>query len=342
MRKTYLILIGLILSGLKGYSQQYHPMLDSVNNWRYMTTNFLVVSPPPHRHALYPCGYPDYSETERYTTNDTLITGKTYKKLKSLSSGCLYGYMREDTASRKIFFMDNILNPELLLYNFSMGVGDTLTIRFPYSPYYASGVYQVDSILNIHIQAGNRKAFYLSNHASSGKPLVWVESLGNLVDVIYPLTTFQDGGNPYFQNCQGAQHQFIRFLICFDHANKVYYDSCAWQEALHNSCLSVQDTCNYGDICTGIQEMKTLTSLSLYPNPAGSRVTLRIEVTQTDEFELCIRDVSGRQVMEVLPLGKIQPGEQDKEVDVSALDKGMYFLEVRNKTGSTFLKLILK
>jgi len=305
-----------------------------------MTSNFLPVSPPPHRPAISSCNYPDYDEYERYTTNDTLIAGKTYKKLLSLRNDCLYGYMREDTSSRKIFFMDNLFDPEILLYNFSMGVGDTLTIRFPYSGYYTSGVYQVDSILNMHIQAGNRKAFYLSNHAVSGPPLLWVESLGNLVDNIYPFTTFQDGGNPFFQNCQGKQHQFVRFLTCFDHANKVYYDSCAWQEALHNSCLSVTDTCSLNEICTGIQELKTLTSLMLYPNPSGSRITFRMEVTQTDEFEICIRDVSGRQVMEVLSLGKIQPGEQEKEVDISALVNGMYFIEVRNKTGSTFLKLV--
>src|ERR1041385_6467965 len=137
-------------------AQQYFPALDSVNEWSYSN---LEIAIGPQQMVQNNCNYPAMTTPgmsyKEYTNGDTVIGSFTYKFLFNNWNNCCMGYVREDTAARKIYFIDNLSSAEHVLYNFSMQVGDTMTCNFLNSfNGYVPGIYTLDSISNISIYAG--------------------------------------------------------------------------------------------------------------------------------------------------------------------------------------------
>ncbi len=236
MKKLLFLLI--LLSFQKSFSQQYFPTIDSINEWNYQSL-FLAV-----KLSSTLCNYGNNfiggAFTEK-TVGDTLIQSNSYKIIES-SNGCILGYVREDAAQKRIYFMDNLFNPEIVLYDFSLQTGDTITIsNVVNSPIHPSGVYSVDSIFNFYLPGGISRIFYL-NGSNGGNTLIWIEGVGCPESFIYPYS-YNDFGS-YFQSCSGIQHLAEQFLICFNHDNKVYFDTCAFQLAQTPGYI-FYDSCRY-------------------------------------------------------------------------------------------------
>lgn len=148
-----LALIGPACSGAVLCAQAYIPMLDSTAAWQDESA---WASPGPNT-SNYEC--------LRYTLHgDSVVDGLTYKMLRrwghishtdqvlpSLSwtqwyAGDHIGLLREDTAARRVFIRPPGATFDLLLYDFSVGVGPyPSTFRF----YGAEGleVIEVDTIM---------------------------------------------------------------------------------------------------------------------------------------------------------------------------------------------------
>jgi hypothetical protein len=348
MKRT--ILIGILFLNIVTdmNAQQYHPMLDTINDWVY-GMGICAAAPHEKHTANSSCGYPNLSfcnNGEIYTGQDTLINAVKYKTIiagnHSTSSYCLYGFMREDTSLKKIYFKDTANTPELLLYDFSMQVGDTINLQFFNSgSYFENGRYRLDSITAITIQAGARRVFYLSCDTctqSSGQHILsWVESIGFPGDVIYPYS-INEGGfcecHPLLPYMGTSNNTFSQMLNCFEHATKVYYDT---------AFATPNDTCYYCRFCGGgIPEITSLKSFELAPNPANKSITVSMEISNADNFELYVRDLTGKDLLNKISLGKLGKGSYTKALDISSLSSGFYFLECRNNEGSLFRKLIVQ
>lgn len=67
-----------------------------------------------------------------YVEKDTLINGLSYKKAIActFSPYCVVGYLREDTALGKVWFLDWNFDSEVVALDFSKNVGDTLHIGY--------------------------------------------------------------------------------------------------------------------------------------------------------------------------------------------------------------------
>lgn len=345
MKKIYFA-ISLFLIAFYSNAQTYYPMLDSsVNIWQY-TTNYLPVraeQPSVSSNCIYPTWF-SFAMSEE-TTTDSVINSFTYKRIEVSidlnSTTCLFGFVREDTAARKVYFIDNAGNPEITLYDFSMQTGDTMTINFLGNGYYASGLYQLDSITTINIHAGARRAFHLNNHASSNThTLTWVESVGTLTETFYTvfLNTSSIG---WYSNCSPSPHDCVQFMTCFDHVSKVYFDSCAWNEALANGCIFEQDTCNYWNICGLVNELNSLNDFSVYPNPSSGSMTISLMMNQKSNLNLIIHNMTGEQTIREIALGDIPDGKTEHQIDLSELPDGFYLAEIRSQEGSAFRKLLI-
>lgn len=345
MKKFVLSLILLSASLLN--AQHYYPMLDSINQWTY-TANYVPVSPPRQMESQV-CSYGLFDSFSGnighvYSTHDTITGGKLYKILYAApASPCYFGLIREDTAARKIYFKDNLGLNETLIYDFSMHIGDSIALQSNAgSNYFPTGIYRLDSIGHIHTKAGMRRIFNLNcHHCSPAAPsLEWVESVGNRGDAIYSYTGNVPGGA--LIHCPGYPHQMAQIMTCFSHQNIVYYDTCAYYQALHNGCIYTQDTCDYWNVCSGIHELSSLSNWNIYPNPGVSHVQLQLEVAVRDNFEIRIMDISGKQVLKILPLGNLDAGKTEKELDISGLETGLYLIECRSRQGSAFKKLAVQ
>ncbi len=345
--KQFYIASVFCLSCFTAPAQQYYPLLDSTNMWSYVA-NYIPVRQENPALAASACSYPQWFAytMQEYTTADTVIGAFTYKVVESVAdmnpTTCTFGFVREDTAARKVYFIDNAGNPEILLYDFSMQIGDTISRTFDSPGYFLDGLFTLDSITTVFVSAGGRRAFHLNDHANSqNKTLTWIESVGNLSDAFYPYgtNTYSPG---WFTNCSIFPHDNYQFMTCFHHDYRVYYDSCAWQEALVNNCINVQDTCNYWNYCSGIQELPSLGSVSIFPNPANEKATVALDVKCADEFVILLHDASGKQAARKLSQGILQPGRKEITIDLAGLPAGMYVLEVNTSEGSVFHKVFVQ
>jgi hypothetical protein len=343
MKKLYLLFTFLLIGKFVS-AQTYYPMLDSINDWHYVSNWIGVRLQPSAQTAI--CSYPLQSTStsfEEFSTNDTALNSVAYKTIET-SNGCIAGFLREDTAARKIYFQDNVNSPEILLYDFSMTVGNTMTVLFTnITGYYTTGVYTLDSITTVHIMAGWRRAFHLNNHATPGSPtLTWVESVGNLNDVLYPYFENQSGYG-WFNNCPGVEHQFFQFMSCFDHAQKVYFDTCAFQTAINNTnCIMYSDSCDYWNICGAVHELESLASIDIYPNPSNGKTNLLLDVNERDHFEILIWDNTGKKLVRKIIPGTLAPGKTEMELDLGEIPTGFYFLELHGEKGSVYRKLLIE
>lgn len=343
MKKLYtLILSSVLASG--AFAQTYYPMLDSINVWSYASHLIGV------RHAemtqAAPCSYPlfAYGSFKQYTEADTLIGSYYYKPVMNTLFTCTMGYMREDTAARKVYFIDQVSPTEKLIYDYSMQVGDTMTINFfMQSGTYASGVYTLDSIGSQQILAGTRRTFHLSCHdVPSSAALTWVESIGNEIDLLYPYFENQLGMG-IFQSCPGFQHQFGQFMICVNHADKIYDDPCSFQTALANmNSSTIIDSCDYYSFIGAVNEMDELIAMDVFPNPSAGSVTISLNLNQKTELSLIVHDLAGKQIIRQIGLGEIPQGKTERQINLSDLPEGFYLAEIHSAEGSAFRKLIIQ
>jgi hypothetical protein len=73
-------------------------------------------------------------------------------------------------------------------------------------------------------------------------------------------------------------------------------------------------------------------SFNIYPNPANH--TLNVVNNESDEYDMVVRDLSGRQVAS-------QQNQRGKSiVDMSALKPGMYFIEIQSKNRVGYYKVL--
>ncbi len=344
MKKLYLIAI-LFSFSLKCKAQAYYPMLDSVSNNWYLLANYIPVGPES---IIVPCTYGwtnNFISYTIFTTGDTVINGATYKILANhdynLQNACTYGYMREDTAARRIYFMENNFTPEQLLYDFSMQMGDSISLTLfqpGFNTLYQDGYYTLDSIGSKTISAGLRPVYYLNcKTCPFSQTLEWVMGVGNLSHVVYTHSSNSMSWGWFTGICQGFQYNAFDIVVCFEHNQKVYFDSCARNFAYNNFCFAYYDSCNYWNICGGLAENNPIELFSVYPNPASNEINIEIRVSKNTDAQFIIESYDGREVESVYK--KLYAGSS--KVKTAGFTPGVYFIRCITKNGVLCRKVII-
>lgn len=97
------------------------------------------------------------------------------------------------------------------------------------------------------------------------------------------------------------------------------------------------DNLSLDTVSTGIEENNFSNSLSLSPNPATTSLQLAINNWQGEKMEMEIFDVMGKKVIgEQLPVGG------KTHIDISFLEKGVYYLKVFSKGNSDSYRYAVK
>lgn len=344
MKKLYFAFFTLLFAG-KISAQAYVPMLDSANEWSY-TCQLIALRVAPTVQSAAPCTYPvqpAYAPFKQYTTSDTVINSTTYKIVMNNYMMCTMGYIREDTAARKVYFLDNVSSSEYVLYDFSMNVGNTMIILFMNGGGYVSGTYTLDSITTANIYAGNRRAFHLNCHNSPFSPtLTWIESVGNLNDLLYPYFDNNTGAGLY-NNCPEVQHQFYQFMICFDHDYKVYFDNCSYTLTQNNpGQTSYTDSCDYYSFIGALNDIYTTAGFDIFPNPSNGKSSITFEAACESNYDVYMWDMEGKMLVKQISLGRLQEGKNNLAIDFSELQNGMYIVEIRSPENSLYSKVQLQ
>ena len=270
------------------YAQEYVPVIQEGNVWNTLDVTVGM--------------YNTYYNNINWFSGDTIIDDVRYAKLMGTTDGDaphLFSLFREDDG--KVW--ERLNNQmEILLYDFTANVGDTLWCGLWADEYHYN---IVDSISIEHIGGVDRKKFWFGleydwfNIITAAE--TWVEGIGSDLGLLYSGSA----------GISGAYH----CTLCF-HQN----DELVWQHPDY-------DNCTFDAVGENIGVKKVL-----YPNP--TRGTIRIEAEN-------IRNVSiynylGEMIFET------ETSDNTFEYDFGDKRTGLYIIKVRMSDGSEFTERIIK
>lgn len=341
-------------------TERYVPLLDSINRW-VVHNSLCFVLPSENHSSRDDCDYGQmhWWLADEYTANrDTVIDSVSYRVVENIFSSlfppattytCLFGYVREDVKTRKVYFRDKFGSAEKLLYNFGLTPGDSFYVEFfnPNLGSFETGFYHLAYTSEMEIAGGKRRTFYLTPPHNGHPTMVWIEGVGFLGTPFYSYTFSGYSCGGYFCNSEPNNdtrpNDFASLVTCFTHANWVYFDTCSYQQALQyqGPCYAVYDSCNYGQTCGSVDEVAALASFDVSPNPASSVATVYLQVKQPGDFTLELQDLTGKVVLPQVLSGKLHEGTQQYTINVQVLPSGTYLLACKTPQGALYRKLMI-
>lgn len=90
----------------------------------------------------------------------------------------------------------------------------------------------------------------------------------------------------------------------------------------------------------GIDELVNVSELNIYPNPVSTDMTVSFMAKQSAEMTWTITDILGQNMMEEVV--DVQTGTFQRNIDVSKLSQGIYFLEVKQGDQNSVIKFVIK
>ena len=239
---------------------------------------------------------------------DTIIENETYKKLYLLSSNNpntaiphYIGGLREN-AEKQVFFKRDTLE-SVLLYDFSLSIGDTFS-----SPYAYPYIYEVISIDTINYESIQRRVFKIAIFGYNDVVGKWIEGIGNYEGLLFDM------------NIRTTTAHIWGRIRCYEHNEVLLYHN-FFQGG--NDCIT--PLISLDDI--SLQD----NSITLYPNPANNQVNISSEnVINLIE----IFNSLGQSVY------KTNVKSRKKIIDINSLSKGVYVIGVNTENGYIKKKLI--
>lgn len=201
--KTITSLLALF-SGIFLFAQSYVPLIDQLNEWQFTTCNFGCIT------DVY------------FTDGDTVVNGKNYKILDGYHYINRNLLLRENTTEKKVYL--TITEPQyiedVLLYDFSMEVGDSIEMLNPITPFPPNGGYfLLDSIKLLPLADGNPyQHFYFSPtpaNTISSQNAIWVEGVGSLSIINAP------GGHPDINEVGHLSCSFLNMELRYSNLDSI-------------------------------------------------------------------------------------------------------------------------
>jgi len=264
LKKKLLLIFVLIANYSGAQTNIYHPFPESNAFWSEIS--WWNTDP------YLPCTVTDNYFV--FFNGDTLIGQNNYHKVYQsgyISASCpppgyyyynqYEGALRQDSILKKVFFVQPSNNFEELLYDFNLGIGDTLDSSFNSFADF-NFISNIDSVL---VGSNFHKRFILSSQFDTNYAAI-IEGVGSTLGL------FKNLVNPNFIMYAGSH------LKCFNHYADNYPDTSA--------CV----------FTIGIDETKQDPNFfSIYPNPIISESTINFN-HWIPNAELSLYDLHGRLV----------------------------------------------
>lgn len=332
------LLLLLILSGLTVKAQPYYKMLGSSTTDWYIFQAYIPVS-NANKTTSSLASTPHNPTWGKYTAKtDTLVSGNLYKKLYHVYMfpgspiNSHIGYIREDTAARKVYYMDKANTYEDLIYDFSLAVGDSVALNFPNTTgNFPNGYYKVKAITTVTTPLGLRNMFKLLHKAgsSTSDTLRYIESVGCEIHPIYANSSSYVQGQ-FTWAFTGCSYEYALGVACkYTNLQKVF-QSCTYVTAQSNGCIFKYDSCNYWNTCSGINELDLVRNFDVSPNPSVGSCKITIGLATSLDLVIEVYDVVGRKVKTV-NYGKLNEGEQQLDLDLNSFNSGLYYIKAKGK-----------
>jgi len=316
-----LLVVVLTLHTAIQAQNNYHPLLDETSIWNFERTVECEPYTPYYgfRYSLKLDG-------------DTSIANINYQKLyrpaweffkpawfggtvEDCSSYFIpetgyIGALREDTAARTVFYLAANQDEEILLYDFSLEVGDTLNFYFPDFVFQEGGINIIGIVDSVMINGNYRKRWIVeeANSTEGAGEIVLIEGIGGLHGLIDP--------DPFF-----LMHAPNTELICYTNDSGDHYPLDAEECA----------------VITNVHDTETHREIEVFPNPTSDNFSLLLPTSWVHQTTIIqVSDLTGRIVWE-----SSSPTGTRIEIGTSGWKKGLYLLNIRNNHSHQSAKLIV-
>ncbi len=245
---------------------------------------------------------------------DTVINNSKYRHVIAELNGVLYDssdiFIREDTTTRKVYVKTGVT--ELVLYDFSLEVGDTAPIHSATQQYPV--VQSIDTIningvlrKKINFMHSNAMDVWFGDGTYYTQELSWIEGIGSTQGLLFP----------FF----GDVNTFANVLVCFSQNDSFIYHEPHFTDCMPNSSIATPESAP---------------RIAAYPNPANERVTL--EFGEARFHTLRLVNAAGATVLQ-LPLTGHEP---QLTLQLKGLPKGIYSCILSGKHGTATEKIVVE
>jgi hypothetical protein len=345
MKKIYFYftaLMAVLMGSVIQAQAPYHKMIGSNTSDWYIFLDFIPVKPAvPSSTISFNINSGKYS-----AYGDTIISTIGYKKMyevytnsPSFPSNYHLGFIREDTINRKIYFRDKNDTSDDLLYDFSLGLGGTIQLNYPYnSGSFTSGTYTVVVVDSVNTKVGFRKRQKLLTTGSD--TLIHIESIGSIMHPLYLYGYFFQGGFFWGNPSDPCYYPYGIGLACKYSNDEKFFQSCTYTLAQSNPCIYKYDSCNYYTNCSSIKELSNVINYKLIPNPTADISNLEMDLINEEALSIELYDVSGRK-LNLLYNGKQTSGKTSIPLHLSKYENGYYFIKVEGTKTNIFSPIII-
>ena len=288
------------------YSQQYHPLVNPGAVWL-------------ETYAGWPPGPWGYNWAgKRYLQGDTTINNIQYQKIyfvgldvfcqETIISGPYYnGAIRENVTEQKTWYIYSDSTTEVLFFDFSLGIGDTVAEQCYFSrDFYPIVVTDIDTMTTAD---GKDRRIWIFNYEPGNQSLV-IEGVGNINCLLTPFLIWFEAWD---------------MLFCHHIDTTLIYP-------FQSYCILPSDTC----VTVGIEEQIIPGDIVAFPNPLHNNHLLNLTIPDcniTGLTTVSMYSIYGNQV------GIWQFHENHLKIKLPTLKKGFYILRVTNNKNQYNIKI---
>lgn len=264
--------------------------------------------------------YGQYNEQYSYerlalTEQDTIIDGKSYKKLYSfterefdIETATFVCGIRENE-NKQVFVASYHNQQEFLLYDFSLTEGDSILAE-------SNGEYDlyfnVTDVDTIDYNGVERRKITLQFYNYAW--VTWIEGIGNIEGLLMDWRSYTMAMDP-MPNVR---------LRCYEHNEECLYSDFSFNESIYDC---------YTPLYTGFEENETQNNILLYPNPAKERLYIN---TSIPIKQMTICNLLGQEIQKYNNL------ETTYSINISGLNEGVYFVKLSTEKGVYATKIIVE
>lgn len=309
MKKTFVLIVmqfALIISlSLKAQTQSYEYIPIVKEGLQIWTTDQK---------------YGQYNEQYSYerlalTEEDTIIDGKSYKKLYSfterefdIETATFVCGIRENE-NKQVFVASYLNQSEFLLYDFSLTEGDSILAE-------SNGEYDlyfnVTDVDTIDYNGVERRKITLQFYNYAW--VTWIEGIGNIEGLLMDWRSYTMAMDP-MPNVR---------LRCYEYNEECLYSDFSFNESIYDC---------YTPLYTGLEENETQNNILLYPNPAKERLYIN---TSIPIKQMTICNLLGQEIQKYNNL------ETTSSIDISGLNEGVYFVKIYTEKVVLSKKIVVK
>jgi hypothetical protein len=257
-------------------------------------------------------------------------TINSFKIYRESSQAGLYYHVGTVPYDSLSVFTDIVANPQIQSWRYKISTVDDCGAESPLS----------DQHKTIHLNQN-------LGLAAGSVNLIWddYEGIGYTTFNIVKYTA--SGGYVTMSSISSLNHSYtdpaaplsdstLFYIITIDLASP-----CVSTRAQNNNTIRSNRTDNALVVPGNINSVESLVNLSyshVYPNPANSSVTIEFEVNQTGNYNIQLVDALGN-VVYTEGCGKVDLFYK-KNIDISQLERGVYFVNILSKDGHMSKRLI--